>query len=181
MIVQVKSKCFSLISLLYSLFVCQHHRKIPHVWLSFFHSPFLSPHRKTLQLNWTGATESPLFPQADFSGNYFSLLPFAGPLRISSRDPVTSPIFYAFSRSQHVTNAMFQGLNVPMCVLTLTLACTHARSHLDAALFSRGGVVLLRVCLRGSCGAFRSGHTSHTGAGLAWWAVGHRGGGLTHC
>lgn len=110
-----------------------------------------------------------------------SLLPFAGPLRISSRDPVTSPTFYAFSRSQHVTNAMFQGLNVPMCVLTLTLACTHARSHLDAALFSRGGVVLLRVCLRGSCGAFRSGHTSHTGAGLAWWAVGHRGGGLTHC
>lgn len=45
-------------------------------------SPYLSPHRKTLQLNWTGATESPLFPQADFSGNYFSLLAFAGPLRI---------------------------------------------------------------------------------------------------
>lgn len=144
----------------------------------FFHS-FPSPHRKTLQLNWTGATESPLFPQAGFSGNYFSLLCFAGSLRISSRDPVTSPTFDVFSWSQHMTSAMLQGLNVPMCVLTLTLACTHAHSHLDAALFSRGGVVLLRVCLRGSCGAFRSGHTSHTGAGLAWWAVGHRGGGLT--
>lgn len=44
----------------------------------------------------------------------------------------------------------------------------HAHSHLDAALFSGDRAVLPRVCLRGSCRVFRSGRTSHTGAGLGW-------------
>lgn len=54
--------------------VSQLYRRIPHVWLSWvcFHWHFLSPHRKTLQLNWTGTAESALFPQANFPGMRFS-------------------------------------------------------------------------------------------------------------
>lgn len=37
-------------------------------------TPDFFPYRKTLQLNGTGAAESPLFPQADFSGNYLFIL-----------------------------------------------------------------------------------------------------------
>lgn len=41
-----------------------------HCQLIVFLSASLSPHRKALQLHWTGTKKSPLFPQADFSGNY---------------------------------------------------------------------------------------------------------------
>lgn len=51
--------------------------------LIFFSILLFSPHRKTLQLNWKGAEEGPLFPQADFSGNYSSFVAFAGPFGIS--------------------------------------------------------------------------------------------------
>lgn len=169
--VQVRPRCFSHTS--YSLFICQQHRRY-HMCDCFFSTFLFSPHRKTLQLNRTGATKSPLFPQADFSGNYFSLLSFAGPLRISSRDPVTSPGFFFFVCFSWA-HSLLQGLNVPMRVPTLAFACTCAHSHLDPALFSCAAESQSLPSWQLWSVQVRS-YITNTGAGLAWWAAGHGGG-----
>lgn len=110
---------------------------------------------------------------------------FAGTLKITR--PSDFPTFYIFYDLRHILKSpafisMWQipGFKHTFHFFTLALVCTHAPLDTDAALFCWVRVVLLRVCLRGSCGVFRSGHTSHSGAGLAWWAVSHRGGGLAH-
>lgn len=136
---------------------------------------FLSLNRKTLQLDWTGASESLIFPQADFSGNCLSLLIFCQTLKSQLTRPTDFPCTSFFMIS-------LQGLYVSMfyvCSHNSKTVHTYTHTHLDAALFSWSRVLLRRVCLRGSCSVFRSSHTSHNGAGLAWWAAGHRGGGIT--
>lgn len=175
-------------------------------------SPFLSPHRKTLQLNWTGATESPVFPQADFSGNYVSLLAFAGPSRIclflklqltrSSEFRYASYFSWShrhFPKMQHLSACevssvmLWVFLNVPMHVHTLTCKnyCTcsvhtcitaHMHTHtrtqhcfLEAELCCWESAFVAAV----ECSGLVILHTLGW-AGLAWWAVGHRGGGLTN-
>lgn len=140
---------------------------MPQVWQSFSTFLFFSLNRKTLQLDWTGASESLIFPQADFSGNCLSLLIFCQTLK------TWTWLLFSWSGCRVYTSLC------SMCVLTIAKLCTRTHTHLDAALFSWSRVLLRRVCLRGSCSVFRSSHTSHNGAGLAWWAAGHQGGGIT--
>ncbi len=169
-------------------------------------SPFLSPQRKTLQLNRTGATESPVFPQADFSGNYFSLLAFAGPLGIHlfffKLQLMKSCEFHYAScfswshryvpKMQHlsaceVSSAMLRGfLNVhTLTRTTVCVVCTHASLPTCTLTLGHSIVFLRQSCAAESLPSWQLwsvqvwSYFTHW-AGLAWWAVGHRGGGLTN-
>lgn len=171
----------------------------------YFHSfPFLSPRRKTLQLNWTGATESPLFPQADFSGNHICLLAFAGSLiNIFLKSPAHKiqwipllTFFFSLSLSKSAAfvsmwsiSCNAPGLWMFLCthiyMQQLYEVCTHASVHthtwtqhcfLEAELCCWESAFVAAV----ECSGLVILHTLGW-AGPAWRAVGHRGGGLTDC
>lgn len=160
---------------------------VPVSWF-FSTLSFFSPHRKTLQLNWTGATQSPLFPQADFPGNYFYFsfsqesaykiqwIPFLFMFfMISGHFPKMQHFF--FYHVKYLSAVLQASKHSYACTHTLAckncMQCAHMHHcpHMHTwtqHCFLEVELLLQRVCLRGSCGVFRSGHTSHTGAGLGW-------------
>lgn len=108
-----------------------------------FTDVFLSPHRKALQLNWTGTAESTLFPQANFPGMRFSPLTAARLLKKPAEEVATNVVLQ-----------LVRGASASAC--TLVLGCQHCFAEACSS------------CLRGSCVVFKSGHTSRTHAHWGW-------------
>lgn len=92
----------------------------------FFHFPFFfSLNRKTLQLDWTGASESLILPQADFSGNCLSLLIFCQNLKSQLTRPTAFPCTSFFMISlQSLYVSMFH-----MCSHSSKTVHTYRHAH----------------------------------------------------